>query len=125
MSPPRTDVKTRGAAPDPAGVTLTDPARRQYRRLQQPDSGIALGKRGGDRGRCVGGPVIDHHDAQSRTSLGAQRSEAARDVGGFIARRNDDGDARRLLGKARRTQRAQCTTLAQGAQQEPDDGNQP
>jgi hypothetical protein len=129
MGPAVTSASTKhsqgSAGPDRAGVALSDPARRQYRRLQRPDARIALGKRGGDRGRCVGGLIIDHNNAQSRTGLGAKRREAARDVGGFIAPRNDDGEARRLPGKARGTQRAQCTTLARGAQQEPDDGNQP
>jgi hypothetical protein len=66
--------------------------------------------------------VIDYPHAQAayRIILRNQRFQATPDVGFFIARRDDDGDARRLFARWRRfIETRQKTALLDRAQDQP------
>ena len=86
------------------GVGLAGPSRRQrLRRVQHLNIDEELvepnertlanpGKALGDGAGAVGGGVVDHQNLKGNALLHHQRTQAALQVGLFIAGRNDDGD---------------------------------
>ena len=114
----------------PAGMRLSDPARRQIAGIDQPDARIVLRDLADRLRRAVLRAVIDDDDRQlvGQAPLRGQPGEAGVDIADLVTRRNEDRHRRqRFRAGRRRAERcvAMRPELPQQTQQQPADQTRP